>query len=266
MSDIREGALRGARDDRDTRGSTLRDQRTPDEYTRTFYDELGFAATEGQRDAYMADEEAWQTSYAEEQANVDEIQGTYDEAEAKYNKGVAELVKANNSIPSLDKAVDDAWSSYKSELVGVRVMGPNDKIEATYYLPKDGAQSLVGQRGIFASTHGNNMNVMVKDYRNQELHDSLRTSAKDLETQYKAKASKELAPQLSEAYGSISEGQGMLAETGAELSGYKSQIDTAQGSLDASVASRDAQWEALRTKYQERVSNMETMLGGSTVV
>lgn len=227
-----------------------------------FYEDLGFATTPDVAEAYRAEEREFQGQAGEQQGKIDSVTKDYETAKSAYDKQVAAYEKAQDDMPDLKSAVNDAWSKYKKGLTGVRVMGPGDKVEATYWLPSSALGSIGKQRGIFASKHGRYMNVMVKNYRNQELHDSLRSSAGELKSSYKAKAAKELGPALEEARAQMNAASGALIGQGSELQAAKGQIDTASSQLQNTRENREAQWQELRDRYAQRVETLREVLGG----
>lgn len=263
---LRGADLRSARDERGPRANDLRGNRGT-ESLKTFYEDIGFSTTPEIYSKIMEDEAEYQGLVATRQDEIDTASSQYTTAQEAYDKAVDELAYAQEHLPGLDEAVDDSWSDYKSSLVGIRVMGPDDKIEATYYLPSDAASSFVGQSGIFASWHNSNknLNVMIKDYRNQELHDILRDNANTLESEYKSKASSEIAEELSKTNSEILEYTTQLAGTESQLSELEGKIDAATLELETAVALREQEWADLRTQYEDRSAAMAELLGGMTI-
>lgn len=282
-----EGMLRGNRDRSNSgiRSNDLRNNR-PNNLTQ-FYDDLGFSATPEAHEQYVEDEAEFQSTVGDYQTKVDDATKEYNNYKSTYDSELAALSKAQSSLPSLNKAVNDSYSAYQKSLIKVQVVGPGDKVQKTYYLPKDSAGGMVGQKGLFTSwdgkynkeanmmghtvfgatdnVTGNVMNVMVKGYKNDSLISSLDEASAKMETQYKAEATKSISEELAAATGSFAQQAAQLSENAGVLSGYNDQITTAQGTLDSTVAQREAAWEALSQKYIDRSANMRDILGGLTV-
>lgn len=270
-----EGMLRGqgaraTRDQRDiaTDQEAMRSARDNGGSIAQFYDELGFTTTPDLYEKIMADEQSYNKEMSSYRDRVATAEGEYAKANQQYAIDQKKLEDANKKIPALNKAIDDSWKQYKRDLLPIRVVGPNDKIEGTYYLPKDVADGLMGKRGIFASYQDNNktFNVMAKNYRNQEIHDMLREGQQSLESNYRANASKQIAPQIVEAKKSILEGQTAMAQTGGQLANYKTEIDSTTTMLDQTQAARDEQWASMRQSYQDKMKTMNEVLGGLNFV
>lgn len=272
-----------------------------------FYDDLGFVSTEENAASIRADEAKYQGVVADRKKEISTAQSSYDKAQSQwnkansewnnannqysnsynqYNKSAAELAAAERQIPSLQQGVDKSWAQYKNSLIGVRVMGPGDRIEATYYVPPDVAHSFAGKRGVFASNHGRYTNVMIKNYRNQSLHDALRNGSSGLESKYRTAAARKIAPQIAQAYSNINKSKAAMASSKNQMDAYRSQLNasknqlnsnksqlntnknqitSANNSLNASVAKRAAEWAKLRKDYADRTATMKKVLGGITI-
>jgi len=232
-----------------------------------FYDDLGISTDANTATGLRQEEKAFKERVAVDTANIAKAQSQYDTAYGSLTQAKSQYEAAKAKVPTLSSAVNSAWSSYKSTLTPVRVIGPNDTIEAVYYLPKEAANSLQGQRGIFASyvDNGANFNVMAKNYRNQELHDSLRVSAAQLEAGYKANAAESLKEQIAKANASLAEQAASIGEAEGQLANYKGQISSMQGQLNAAKQSREDQWNLIRQKQENRRQTMAEIFGGLNV-
>lgn len=232
-----------------------------------WYDDLGISATRPAADQIRTEEAAFKGKVAEQESRIAAARSQLDSAKGELASGYRELEGQSANLPDLGDATNESWNTYKSTLTPVRVIGRGDSIEATYYLPRETADNLMGQRGIFASyvDGGAYMNVMAKDYRNQELHDPLREAAASLEAQYRTKAQEQIAGQLGDAQGQFNESMnnayGQLGEAGARVQGYENEINSATGMLEGVKQQHQAQWDEIHGKYKARAQKMNDILG-----
>jgi hypothetical protein len=220
-----------------------------------YYEDLGISTNPYTADVLREQERQFQGNVKEQQGKIDDAKSSYDTSYESYSDSLDDYNDAKNNIPSVGSAVTSSWNDYKSTLTKVRVIGRDDKIEATYYLPKKAAQdSLVGKRGIFASWHngGTTLNVMGKNYRNQELHDGIRTAAKSHEADYKEVATKKIKGEIATAKENLAGTKAQLDQAAANLNVLKAQIQTGQDSIDLAVSTREEDWAALRERDKAR--------------
>ena len=258
------GMLRG----RSVRENDLRNNRR-DNLTQ-FYDDIGFSTTPEAYAGYMEEEASFQSKVADQQKSIKSAQDEYNSYKSDYDGQLASLTKAQRSMPSLNSAVNDSYNTYKESLTKIQVVGPGDKVESTYYLPKETAEGMVGQQGIFTSWDNKRdsdriMNIMVKGYKNDSLHTSLRDASSQLESQYKAEASPAIAEELKKANSTYAEAASQLSQNATILGDYSSKITAAKNTLNSTVAEREAAWQALADTYAERSANMKNILGGLTI-
>lgn len=239
-----------------------------------WYEDLGISTTQPAAEGMRKEEQEYKAKVAEQESRIAEARSKYNEAQGRLGAAQGELSGKYGEVsgiqlPELQSAVDNSWNQYKSSLTPVRVIGRGDAIEATYYLPRETADQLIAKRGIFASyvDGGQYLNVMAKDYRNQELHDPLREGAISLETQYRAKAQEQIARELgvaqgdiNNAYGQLDSAQGQLNEAAGQIGAYGAEIASAEGMLSGVKQKHQDQWNEIHGKYQQRSEKMKSIL------
>lgn len=243
-----------------TAGDTQREAHVGRGTFVNWYDDLGISTTRPAADGIRKEEDAFKRQVAEKEAEISSVRGKLNSAYGEVNAQASQL--AGTKLPQLNTAVEKAWGGFKSTLTPVRVMGPNDTIEAVYYLPRDGAMELVGQRGLYATWHENDtvLNVMAKNYRNQEVHDPLRSASATLESQYKAKAQEQIAKELGIASSQLQAGANAIGAAKGELAGYEAQVSAAEGMLSGVKQEHQKKWDDIHNRYKERASKMSEIL------
>lgn len=275
-NDLRTGALRGARSyEVDESGETSRINAVGAEARaarteqhgkslETFYEDLGISATPEGYKAVSENESAYQKELKAKKGEIATATNSYNSANKTYQEQLAAINKAKSSIPDLNSAVNTSWATYKSSsLVPIRVIGPGDKVEAVYYLPRDTANNLTGKPGIFASwvDGGRNFNVMVKNYRNGELHDALRPAAQNVQSTYMSQAKTKIANEITQANKQITAQAAQLSGVSGQLAEYKGSIDGANNYISAAEKQRADAWKDLRDTYSARTETMKEIFG-----
>jgi len=272
MVDIRNSGLRSQRETVDTGQGALRTANNPQREQHigrgsfiNYYEDLGISTTRPAADQIRKEEADWRSKVAEQESRVADARGKLTSAYGELGSRESQL--AGTKLPQLNTAVDKAWGSFKSTLTPIRVIGPNDTIEATYYLPKDAANTLVGQRGLFASWENDNtvLNVMAKNYRNAEVHEPLRSSSATLESEYRNKAQTQIAAELGIASGQLNSAANQLGAVKGELAGYDAQISQAEGALAGLKQIHQKKWDDIHSKYNERSAKMQDILNSLMV-
>jgi DNA repair ATPase RecN len=120
-----------------------------------------------------------------------------------------------------------------------------------------------------------NVDVRVKGQgglRGKELHELLNDAYGSVESQYKARAAEQLAPQIAQANQQIQQKAAELQAAMTQLANneslvgqYGASIGAAEGQLQGSVAARQAQWDKLHERYSERAETMDSILSSIDV-
>ncbi len=263
---LRNTGLRAARGEMDTgtgirrdAGNPMRQQHVGRGTFVNWYEDLGISTTEPAAVQIRKEEADFASKIAEREGKINEARNRVSAAQSQIDARRKEIEGVE--IPELEGAVETSWNQFKSTLTPVRVIGRGDQIEAVYYLPRETADNLINKRGIFATYVGDNvLNVMAKDYRNQELHDPLREAAISLENQYRAQAQEQIAGQLGEAYGTVNEARRKLEESQGEVSRAQGEISSAEGLLQGIKGTHQQQWNEIHSKYQQRSDKMKSIL------
>lgn len=271
-SALRNAGLRAQRESIDTgqgtqrtAGNIQREQHIGRGTFLNWYDDLGISTTRPAADQIRKEESEYKARVSEQENKLSDVRGKLSGAYSELASQESQI--SGTKLPQLNAAVEKAWGGFKSTLTPVRVMGPNDTIEATYYLPRDAANELVGKRGLFATWVDDNkyLNVMVKDYRNQELHDPLRSGAATLESEYRSKAQESIAKELGIASSQLGAAANQIGEAKGTLSGYDAQISAAEGALSSVKQQHQQKWDDIHNKYNERRDKMKEILGSLSI-
>lgn len=276
---LRNTGLRAARESIDTGTGTMRTAGDPGREAHVgrgtfvnWYEDLGISTTQPAADKIRKEEAEYKQKVAEQEARIAEARSKYNQAQGQLGAAQGELSGKYNEVnsiklPELQNAVDDSWNQFKSTLLPVRIVGPGDAIEATYYLPKETANNFVGKPGIFGGFVDGGVNLMVKNYRNQELHDPLREAAISLETQYRTKAQEQIAKELgiaqgdiNSAYGQLNSTQEQLNQAASQISAYGAEVSSAEGMLQGTKKQHKQQWDEIHGKYKARSDKMKSIL------
>lgn len=295
-SGVRGGGLREQRQKVDTgRGEPRVAQGRAEHQGRgafvNFYEDLGISTVEPAAQQMRAEEKDFQAKVSTRKAEIEGYRNQYQGALSQVQGSRSQWDTANNqlseaakNLPGLSDAVNQSWDQYRSTMAPVRVVSGNN-VEQTYYLPKDVINSLNSEafnRGDGSYT-GNwvdngayyNVDVRVKGQggsRGQELHELLSNTYGQVESQYKSRAAEQLAAQLSAANSSISNQASVLGAAGIQLAAnesavglYGASLSAAEGELQGTIAARQAQWDKLHERYNQRAEQMDSILSSIDV-
>jgi hypothetical protein len=222
-----------------------------------YYDDLGFTATaEGanqfrQKQSEFSEQlSTAQQGAADYKRNIDSASGVLQGAKKKYG--------------TYDKFVSSNWDKLKDTFVNVRVVDSKNNIEATYKLPKEAAEELAKEKGLYTlyNPDGNWMNVATKTKGKgpmggrtvgKELHEAFMSSEKDIYNQWYEKSTPTLLESWKMAQKQIAEGEKTLGTAKANLSVANTDIKLAQNQNAFS-------WQQLKDDYQRKKSAMAEVL------
>lgn len=286
VAEIRTSQLRQAREGIDTGRGVLRTAGNPTREAAigrgsfvNWYKDLGVSTTEPAAQQLRNDESDFQSRIAEKRAKVNEAKGQLGSAWGELGSQEAALNAAAGQVPDLGSAVQGSWDQFRSSFIPVRVIEGDtqwvgdtaaegggwqtkESVGATYYFPKEVAESLMGQKGIVGSWSDNGFNVYARHYNNKDLHSIFSSQANILESSYKEKAANQIAGQLGSAQYDLSGQYAQLGEAKGTLSGYQTQVDIAEEDLNTAIAKRQAQWDELRGKQSDKLDKMNEILSG----
>lgn len=271
VANVRSGMLRnvGVRELRDsvdtgqgvsrTGGNEIRQNSFGRGAFINWYDDLGVSTTAPAAKSMREQEAKWQNEYNAQAARVADVRGKLEAAKSEVAGQEGEVNSVR--LPEFQNALEDSWQQYKGTLTPVRVMGPGEKIEETYYVPKDVADKFASSEGVYSAWYGPYLNIEGKDYANGYVHKPLREAQSMTETMYKEKAQGPIAEQLGIAQDQLSSAANMVGSEKEQLSNYEGQVANAEGMLAGMKQKHDQQWDELHQRYNDRRDKMNEILG-----
>lgn len=258
----REGALRGARgaigmEGQNVRMGTVgnRDEHTSRGSYINYYDDLGVSTTPENAQSIRGQEKEFNTGVAEQQGK---ISAANSQLQGQYSQGTAQIDVAKSGVPTSKAAIDTAWKQTKSTFVPVRVVS-GDKIEQTYYLPKESADNLVKSQGLFANyvDNGKYLNVEVQGKGGKvvgkELHTALGQAEKDVYNNWYINSAGTMTKAVNQANTAFNTQKQQAYDTlDTQYASESGKIGEAQGVVDSAVNKRAAEWDQIHSDYTKK--------------
>jgi len=280
---------RALRDNRDRSGG--RDRYRGRGSIVNYYEDLGLATTEESYNEWKEQDNLYQSSMAQAAQDLQTAKESYSREKGRYDKAL-------RSLPDLNTALEKSWEEYKRGLTKVVVTGkegitnPNssaiadyyathpgattmpqsevdkaglnnwesDKgIKGTFYLPRDVVDKYRLSRGIFAVDRGpNEVHITGKDDHYLKVYKALKQGEEQLKNKYIQTATPQLANELAQ-------GNAQLSEAKGALDAAQAQIVSREEYLKETDAQRQAEMQAIRDRYKNRLSTLKEIYGGMTI-
>lgn len=254
--------------------------RVPEEYETQKYDDLGLIMTPTQYGEVRSDLDASQAARAKALGKLSSQEQLLNASVAEQRAAIESQMsaldaeRAGLSVPDMNSL----WNQYESNFHNVRVIGPNNSIEATYRLPKEIIDTLDKQafnQGDYSYTanwvdNGAFYNVSAQlttsdEWYGKELHEMLQGATRDTKSYFEqqnagaiadAQHQIDMANMQYDAYGN------QLAQAGKDLTaqqqGYMDQINQSRQAVSAAKAEEKRVLQSAKDRFER---NMEAARG-----
>lgn len=224
---------------------------------------------------------------------TDEVYGKYKEEESEFNKaydkagsaldkaysenskGQAEVDKYGEALAGTNfegTSLEGAWKDYKKGFVNVRIVGKDDKIESTHYLPKEAVDAMSKDLNkIYWGNYvgNNNYNISTKTrggggYRGKELRSSIVSGEEAVKAKFYGanagnvkKANSEGQSAYNSAYGTASND---LNTANANLASGRADIDSQRSELNKTKQGRKEQIAKYANDYSTALQGRRNLM------
>lgn len=283
--EARQGMLRGARATTGVEGQDVRLAGNRAAHTSrgsfiNYYDDLGISTTPEGAGQIRKEKSEFQGKVKEQQAIINQKRAQVEEA---YRAGQGQLASASSKIPKvpgLSDAISSSWNKTRNSFVNINVVDSNNNIEGTYKLPKEVAESLAKQKGLYTNylpdqnafyiaTKSKGKGPIGGKTIGKELHEKFVEAEKTIYDKWYESALPQISKSLGLSTKQVNEAKAQLASaSGALSSSYSSASSSlagAEGVLTGLESLSASQWKDIRDKYQKKKETIASIFSNLSV-